>query len=89
MGEADPVIKSVKALEIPLLELDTVDGYRYTVDLGRFRAVHCFPETQEDWQEVFQMEGDRIVWKNRFEVHVDQAIVKVVKKKKLKQAAAS
>jgi hypothetical protein len=89
MGEADPVIRSVKARKIPLIEFESTDGFRYTVDLHRFRSVYCFPEKQEDWNEVFQMDGDRIVWKNRFEIHVDQAVSSTVKKEKIRQPAAS
>jgi hypothetical protein len=89
VDKADPVVKSVKALKIPFLEFESVDGYRYTVDLTKFKSVHCFPEKQEDWNEVFQMDGDRIVWKSRFEIHVDQAVANTIKKEKLKQSAAS
>jgi hypothetical protein len=89
MGQADPVIKSVKALGVPIFEFDTVDGYRYTVDLSKFRAVYCFPEKQEDWNQVFQVDGDRVVWKNRFEIHVDQAVANAIKKEKTDQGVAS
>jgi hypothetical protein len=89
MDKTDPVVKSVKALKVPLIEFDSVDGYRYTVDLGKFKSVYCFLEKQEDWNAVFQMDGDRIVWKNRFEIHVDQAVANMIKKEKLKQSAAS
>lgn len=53
------------------------------------KSVYCFPEKQEDWNGVFQMDGDRIVWKNRFEIHVDQAVANTIKKEKLKESATS
>ncbi len=89
MGKTDPVVKSVIALQIPLIEFDNVDGYRYTVDLSKFKSVYCFPEKQEDWNGVFQMDGDRVVWKNRFEIHVDQAVANTIKKEKLKESVTS
>lgn len=86
MDEADPIVKSVRTLKIPLIKFDSTDGYRYTVDLAKFKSVYCFPKDQTEWNQVFQMEGDKIVWKNRFEVHIDQAVANAIKKEKLKKA---
>jgi CTP:phosphocholine cytidylyltransferase-like protein len=89
MDSTDTVVKNVRPLQLPLIEIESTDGYVYTSDLSRFKSVYCFPLTQNEWNEVFQMEGDRIVWKNRFEVHIDQAMASIIKKTKMSHAEAS
>jgi hypothetical protein len=89
MGQADPIVVSVKALTKPLIEFDTADGYRVTSDLKKFEPVYCFPETQEEWEQVFEMDGDRIVWRNRFEIHVDQAVANEIKRVAIDQVSVS
>ncbi len=89
MGQADPVVVSVRALKIPLIEFDTADGFRFTSDLKKFERVYCFPKNQDEWNQVFEMDGDRIVWQNRFEVHIDQAVANSIKKEAINQTAAS
>ena len=89
MGKADPIVVAVRALEMPLVQFDTDEGIRYTCDLKKFEGVYCFPKSQEEWEEVFEMEGDRIVWKNRFDVHVDQAIAYTIRKESSEQSSAS
>lgn len=83
MDQPDPVIKRVRALTLPLLEIESQDGHRYTVDLERSRSVHCFPQSPSEWSQVSSEGGDRIVWASGFEVHIDQALVSLIKKEKL------
>jgi len=87
MDTSDPVVKSVRALQMPFIEFESLDGYKYTVDLSKFKSVYCFPKDQKEWESVFEMGGDCIIWKNRFEIHVDQAVANSIKKEKIAEAS--
>ena len=89
MDTSDPVIIRVKALEIPMLEIETQDGYRYVCNLAKFESVYCFPKSQSEWQRVSPFDGDSLIWENRFEIHVDQAVAHAVKKEKVPKVEAS
>lgn len=75
MDQTNLVIKKVRALEIPKVEIETSESKRYVADLSDFKNVYCFPKNQQEWNELsITASGSNLTWGTRFEVHVDQII---------------
>jgi hypothetical protein len=67
------LIVSVTTPDYAKVVVDASDGKRYHADLSAFSAVHCFPRTKQQWDQVApDSAGLALVWTTRFEVHVDQ-----------------
>lgn len=81
MDQAPPIILSVSTPSYGQAVIDASDGVRYTSDLSRLAAVHCYPKDFEQWRDVFiDSDGLALVWGCRFEVHVDQILSNVIRK---------
>jgi hypothetical protein len=66
---------SVEPLDNCNVRILTSDGFFVTSDLSRFSAVHCFPKNNADWESVsVDSSGLDLIWRTRFEVHVDQVL---------------
>ncbi len=75
MGQANIVIKNIKPLKMPKVEIETNEMKRYVSDLSDLIKVYCFPKTQEEWETVsIGGSGFNAIWSTRFEVHVDQIV---------------
>jgi hypothetical protein len=75
VDQTNILIRSVKALAIPVIEVETNEAKKYTADLSRFKQVHCFPKSQLDWEDVsVTAQGYNLTWGSRFEVSVDQVV---------------
>lgn len=75
MDQINIVIKSIKALELPKIEIETSDNKKFICNLSEYSKVKCFPKTQGEWEDLsVTTHGFNITWGTRFEVHVLQAI---------------
>jgi hypothetical protein len=75
MDKASKLIVSVEPLDNYKVRILTSDGFFVTADLSRFRSVHCFPKDKADWMSVcIDSSGLDLIWRTRFEVHVDQVL---------------
>jgi hypothetical protein len=90
MDQTDQLIVRVEALELPKLVIETSYNKKYTSDLSAFKGVHCFPKTQQDWEDVsISTGGYALTWGCRFEVHVDQIIPEAVSVENIDQASGN
>jgi hypothetical protein len=79
MDKASSLIVSVSALQNFQVEVQLSDGSVVRSDLTRFKAVYCFPKSDDEWQKVsIDSHGLDLIWASRFEVHVDQVIANQV-----------
>ena len=75
MGQATPVILSVDTPQYKHVRAKLSDGFVYLADLSSLSSVYCFPKDEKEWAQVtIDTSGYALMWKNRFEVHVDQII---------------
>jgi len=75
MDQTNIVVRSVKALQWPKIQIETNEAKRYVADLSNFKAVYCFPQDQKAWENVsVTASGFNLTWGTRFEVHVHQVI---------------
>ena len=89
MGSASPVIVAFAALDRPKLVIEASDGKRYFADLSDLSSVHCFPRDDTEWNQAsIDSHGLALVWKSRFEVHVDQIIGLATRSEAISSSAA-
>jgi len=75
MGSTHPVIVKVAAPKRGKITIETSDGFRYHADLSPLSRVYCYPKSNKEWAAVSIDDfGTALIWKNRFEVHVDQIV---------------
>lgn len=88
MGAATPVATSVQALEFNKIIVEASDGIRYHADLQGFAAVSCYPRTEDEWRAVsIDCYGLALIWRTRFEVHMDQVVGLAFKKEHVARTA--
>ena len=75
MDQADIIIKKIKTLGFPRLEIVTNEPKRYVANLISFSNVQCFPRSEQEWNDLgITASGFNLTWRTGFEVHVDQII---------------
>lgn len=88
MDQINIVILSVKAEQLPFVSIEASDGNFYKADLSRFKPVHCFPTSQQEWEDVdITATGFNLTWGCRFEVHAGQIISHAVEVSSVKKQA--
>lgn len=86
MDQTTPIIYNVQTPEYGKIIIVTSNGYVYEADLATFKKVFCFPKNFAEWAQVsIDSDGLALIWKTRFEIHVDQVLALATSHKILSQ----
>lgn len=88
MDKAPAVIVKFEIPGYSRVIIQSADGIRYHSDLTSLSHTYCYPKNLTEWKKAsVDSYGLALVWRSRFEAHIDQ-IIGLASKKELISASS-
>lgn len=75
MDNTSPVIVKFDVPSYGRVIIQGADGTRYYSDLSSLSRTYCYPKNLTEWKKAsIDSYGLALIWRSRFEAHIDQII---------------